>query len=374
MKMLKTWSYWEQAFYRQRWDLVVIGAGFTGLSTALHARRIHPNWRILVVDRAWPPEGASTKNAGFACYGTLGELRTDIQQMGYNAALELLIQRWEGLQYLKDFAEPKDYDFLQKGGVEVFRADQVKEYEDCLALKEQVNRDLQASFKTTVFKESNHHRHLRDAVSSVYSEPEANLNPYKLWSTLSEKAALLDIKLLPGLKVCDWEMRRDAWFLQADSGLELSTRRVIWCTNGFSETSLNANIKAVRNQVVLSKPMSLPFGKENYHSEQGFYYFRAVDGRLLLGGARNKFSEQETTSDLGNTENLIVHLKAYAQEVIGLADFEIEYQWSGILGLRAGSKQPKIEEIKPGMFLAAGFGGMGVALSVYSGKLAAEML
>jgi len=48
------------------YDLIVVGAGFTGLSTAIHFKKHHKKANVLVLDRGIFPSGASSKNAGFA--------------------------------------------------------------------------------------------------------------------------------------------------------------------------------------------------------------------------------------------------------------------------------------------------------------------
>lgn len=64
--MLKTkkWSYWEQKSYINEIDLIVIGAGIVGYSTALFYKKRHPKSKILILERGILPSGASTKNAG----------------------------------------------------------------------------------------------------------------------------------------------------------------------------------------------------------------------------------------------------------------------------------------------------------------------
>jgi len=70
-------SYWEEKYYFEDNDLVVVGAGIVGLSTAIAAKILQPNLKILVLERSTLPSGASTKNAGFACFGSVTELLSD---------------------------------------------------------------------------------------------------------------------------------------------------------------------------------------------------------------------------------------------------------------------------------------------------------
>lgn len=69
-------SYWEQKNFF-RYELIVIGSGFTGLSTAINFKKKNPKARVLILEKGVFPTGASTKNAGFACFGSLTEILDD---------------------------------------------------------------------------------------------------------------------------------------------------------------------------------------------------------------------------------------------------------------------------------------------------------
>ena len=57
-------SFWERESFAQ-YDLIVIGAGITGLSTAASFKEKHPAADVLVIEQGTLPLGASTRNAGF---------------------------------------------------------------------------------------------------------------------------------------------------------------------------------------------------------------------------------------------------------------------------------------------------------------------
>jgi glycine/D-amino acid oxidase-like deaminating enzyme len=74
-------SFWEQKELIH-YDYIVVGSGITGLSTACVIKERKPNAHILVLERGLLPTGASTKNAGFACIGSLSEKVYDLALMG----------------------------------------------------------------------------------------------------------------------------------------------------------------------------------------------------------------------------------------------------------------------------------------------------
>ena len=115
-------SYWEQAFtdkaaallssgfsVSNNWDVVVVGAGIIGTSTAISLLDRDPSLRVAVVDRSFPPRGATLRNAGFACFGSLSEIASDIQFQGADVARDIVRQRIEGLAQLQQRVEPTQH-------------------------------------------------------------------------------------------------------------------------------------------------------------------------------------------------------------------------------------------------------------------------
>ena len=90
--MLKNdqWSYWERTQFMNEIDFIVIGAGIVGYSTALRLKKLHPNSRVVILERGNLPSGASSKNAGFACFGSASEIYDDIQEFGEEIVWETL--------------------------------------------------------------------------------------------------------------------------------------------------------------------------------------------------------------------------------------------------------------------------------------------
>ena len=71
-------SYWEIKTWLTDIDFTIIGSGIVGLNTALELRNNYPKAKILILEKGRLPQGASTKNAGFACFGSLSEIIDDL--------------------------------------------------------------------------------------------------------------------------------------------------------------------------------------------------------------------------------------------------------------------------------------------------------
>ena len=94
-------SFWEQQTL-MNYDFVVVGAGIMGCSVAFELRQKYPQAKIVVLERGVFPTGASTKNAGFACFGSPTEILSDIKLLGEKKAFEIIWQRFEGLKILSE--------------------------------------------------------------------------------------------------------------------------------------------------------------------------------------------------------------------------------------------------------------------------------
>ena len=103
-------SIWElETFYRKR-DVIIIGAGFTGLWTAISIKEKFPEKSVLVIERSAIPIGASTRNCGFACFGSLTEIISDVEKMSWQKTLELVTMRFEGMQKIKTYFKADTID------------------------------------------------------------------------------------------------------------------------------------------------------------------------------------------------------------------------------------------------------------------------
>ena len=63
-------SFWEKDSYYADTDIVIIGAGLMGLWSAYELKKAAPSLSITILEKNATPLGASTRNAGFACFGS----------------------------------------------------------------------------------------------------------------------------------------------------------------------------------------------------------------------------------------------------------------------------------------------------------------
>jgi gamma-glutamylputrescine oxidase len=106
----------------------------------------------------------------------------------------------------------------------------------------------------------------------------------------------------------------------------------------------------------------------------GYYYFRNIDGRVLLGGGRNMDFKKENTLSFDLNQNIQKVLDQMLKTMIlPNTKHEVDYRWTGIMGV-GKEKKPIIKLHSKDVVLAVRMGGMGVAIGSMVGEEAAKLI
>jgi len=362
-------SFWEKKSFLN-YDYIIVGSGILGLSTACEIKETYPDKEILVIERGIFPTGASTKNAGFLCYGSLTEILSDIKLKGEDNAVSLIDKRWQGIQLLKKRVSESKMGYYNYGGYELID----DKFVSALEKVEYVNNLLKDIFPYKVFTVNN------DAINTfgfnksfvralVYSPYESQLDTGLLMQTMLKYVHFLGIHLINGCMVneidgssrevkvmCEHNILKEA--------VTFTAKQVIVCANAFMEKLFpELEVKPGRGHVLVTEPIEGLKIKGVYHYDEGYYYFRNYENRIIFGGGRNlDFAEEETTEFEFN-QKIINDLEDKLQNIIipGIK-YEVEDRWTGIMGFTA-DKLPMVKKINDNVIAAISCNGMGVALS-----------
>ncbi|SEF53992.1 Glycine/D-amino acid oxidase [Halpernia humi] len=365
-------SFWElETFYRKR-DFIIIGAGFSGLWTAISLKEKFPEKSILVIERNSVPIGASTRNAGFACFGSLTEILSDADKMGWQKTLDLVKMRFEGLQKIQKYFKPEDIDFERVGGYEILNN------AEPLERLVEVNEKLKSitGLEKTFFlcQEKTVEFGLKNTTFLVENPCEGSLHPGKLVHKLLHKCQNLGIEFLFGTSVLEiFENEKEVKI--NTKNFQIKAEKLVIATNAFAKDLIkNLDLTPVRGQILLTKPIKDLKLKGTYHYDEGYIYFRNVGNIVLLGGARNLDFKTEETTEFEITEFLQNYLEKFLAEVIlHKQSFEISSRWTGIMAV-GKEKSPIVKQISNRQFCAVRLSGMGVALAPKLGEQIAEMI
>lgn len=372
-------SYWEKESLLH-FDVAVIGGGITGLSAAISLKEKHPDLSVAVFERGVLPSGASTRNAGFACIGSAAEMLSDLRSSDEKEVVSLVEMRLKGLQLLRARLGDSKIRYQENGSYELLTAEELYVLDSISRLNNLLKSiagrkvfSIEPPEKIQDFGLSNH-----SFKAIVSNACEGELHSGEMMKNLSLLAMQHGVQLFYGsgvLKVI--ENNNDVSFLVSRNiGIEkvlFTAKRLIAAVNAFTNQIFEVDdVLPGRGTVLITRPVPQLAFKGIFHFQEGYYYFREMDGRVLFGGGRNlDFKAETSTSFDVNPAIYEALLEKLSNDILPNQPFEIDMTWSGIMAF-GKSKMPELKWLSPKIFGAYKMGGMGVAIGSLAGEIAAE--
>lgn len=369
--MKQDFSFWEQDGFTPTQEICIIGGGLTGLNTGISILQKSPETTVSIIERTWLPLGASTRNAGFACFGSPTEILSDIKSMGKKEAVQLIGRRWKGLQLMLNRIDPLQIDYDNSGGYEMI-SDQIwlKIANEIPLLNQMIESEI--GLKDT-FQKAEIPDGIEGFDHAVFNPYEGQLHPVKLVLQLQQIFKSLGGNIFTGIEVSQLEEVKDQILIHCKRAPLLKAQKVIVTTNAFAKSLLpNLLVRGARNHVLVTSPIKDLKWKGTFHVDEGYIYFRNVGNRILLGGARNSDIDNEFTTEFGENQKVKDALYAFMKKHFGIDHtISIDYSWSGIIGV-GDTKTPIVSRISNRIWAGVRLSGMGVALSSLIGEELAE--
>ena len=349
--------------------MCVIGAGFTGISTALHlAER---GYDVHVVEANKVGWGASGRNGGQMISGIAGEENI---AKHYGKDVEELFgeMRWAGHDIIRERVQTYD-----------IRCDLKFGYLD-VAIKERHLRDMEADYERLGKANFSHEFKLlskeetcetigTDAyIGALLNMGNGHLHPLNLCIGEARAAESLGVKIYENSKVLNIE--RDKRPKVVTQGGSVTADSVVIAGNAyhFLERKLRGIMFPVNSFIVATEPLSnevvaainpkdLAVCDPNFVLE----YFRlSADKRLLFGGRFNYFGDDPAVIKRRHRKKLS---RLYPQ----LANIKIDYAWGGTIGVPI-KRVPLMGRISPNIFYCQGYSGHGVNVTHLAGQILAD--
>jgi glycine/D-amino acid oxidase-like deaminating enzyme len=355
----------------QQADVIVIGAGFTGLSTALHLREAGVD--VAVVEAAEPGWGASGRNNGqviptlsrpdpediIAKHGAVGE--RFVAMLRDSASTLFDVTRRHNIE-----AEQEQAGWVQPvhspGRIKIAER-RVKQWSKFGAPVELLSRD-----------------EVRDMTGSdawyggFWNRAGGHVNPLALARGLARAALGLGARIYARSPAISFERSNDTWIVKTAKG-EISGRALVMATNAYSGEFSKSLVPAIATEVmpVLSWQMStqslsdnvrktiIP-GRQAMSDTHGELYFARYDARnrLITGGA------------VFGPGNKVERIKARVTERLQrlwpqIGDVSFDHVWNGYVGMTADFL-PRIHRLGPNAYGWTGCNGRAVALTIPLGR------
>lgn len=370
-------SFWEREHYFNQIDVVIAGSGIVGLHAALELKKKSPALKILVAERGALPSGASTKNAGFACFGSMTELIDDLSHRSEDEVFRLVERRYRGLKKLRGNIGDAKMKLEMLGGYEVF--DTKEQYEECADRMNEFNTRMES-----ITGMSETYVNADDKIESfglgkvrhmIHNRGEGQIDTGRMMSALIDKVKSAGVKILSGLEIVRIEQEDHGLTLITSNGYSIPAKKLIICTNGFAQQLLpDEDVEPARAQVLITNEIPGLKLQGAFHYEKGYYYFRNVGDRVLFGGGRNLDFTAERTTAHALTELVQNKLDELLQTMIlpGMK-YSVDMRWAGTMGV-GQTKSPIVKKITENIFCAVRMGGMGVALGSLTGEEVAQLV
>lgn len=369
--------FWEQNYWPNHPDFTIIGAGIVGLSAAIEIKNRTPKASVHILEKSPLGAGASSRNAGFTCFGSPTELLADLTVMPAEELIDLIRMRWSGLQILLERCGKSAIDFHNWGSTECFLPEAKDQYQQAKTKLSFLNELVQNAIQLPLcFSDQNIQSHGFNLHNSgLFNQYEGQIHTGKMYQKLEQIALQKGVIISRGaeIKSIDFEEHPVLHFQEQLPSIRVN--KLLICTNGFSKNLLpKIDCSPSRAQVLVSSPIpNLPL-KGTFHMDEGYYYFRNVGNRVLLGGGRNLDIAGETSSQRDLNEKIQIELeKLLRNRILPKQEFCIDYQWTGIMGI-GKVKKPIIEQHGNHCLIGVRLGGMGVAIGSDLGNQMAEII
>ncbi len=352
-------------------DVCVIGAGFTGISTALHLAERGYNVHVVEANRVgW---GASGRNGGQMIGGIAGEKHV-AKHHGRDVEELFGELRWAGHEIIRERVETYAIDCdLKYGYVDV-------------AIKKRHMDDIHHDFER--LQKSGFPHEVRvlsreetrvvtgsDAyIGALLNMGNGHLHPLNLCIGEANAAASLGATIYEQSPVIDIQ-HGDKARVVTDNG-SVSADAVVIAGNAYHylERKLRGILFPVNSFIVATEPLSedivaainphdLAICDPNFVLE---YYRLSADKRLLFGGRLNYFGDDPRVIE-------VQHRRKIARHYPQLANVKIDYAWGGRIGVPV-NRVPQMGRISPNVFYCQGYSGHGVNVTHLAGQIMADAI
>lgn len=352
-------------------DVVIVGAGYTGLSAAITLARAGRS--VQVFDRQRPGEGASTRNGGIAS----GSLRPGLAELsakygaerGRGVLMESKLAREDLAKFIRE--EAIDCDFKMTGRF-TGAADPVafeKLSRDADMLRREFGIDARAvprAEQKDIIGTDLYH-------GGLYRTDIGGLHPAKFHRGQLQVAQKAGVVIHGETAVLGHERQGSSYVVRTARG-DVTANALIMATNGYTDAAdkwLRRRLVPVRSRIIATAPLSgnlmkqlMPKGAMAGDTRRLLYYYRpSPDGTRILYGGRDGNVAGE-----GNGATTLLK-RGLVQVFPILADVELTHSWFGYVAMNR-DMFPRIFH-RNGVGYATGYCGSGLVWAPWAGKMAA---
>ena len=358
-------------------DYLIIGAGYTGLSTARKLSEIDNSKKIIIIDAQLAGEGGSSRNSGYLVDTTLNDGFTSNKDIkNYKKKVKIYNLGIEAVKrYVKEYQVDCDWNDSGK----YFASSKLEDEEKAKSFS---NLLTNLNFGNKILYKEDLKKNLGTSFYSigVYTNGGILLNPAKLVRSMIDTLPE-NIELFENTQLFNWKARNHKIECQFKNN-KIITNNIIFCNNGFLR-SLNIK-KNYSFPITLTASMTRPLSDKEFQSigsplEWGVLPIRPMGATIRLTKDRRiliRNTAEIRNPNLMNENDLNKRVKLHNSGIKkrfpNLPDNLIEDSWSGIV-CRSGNSSQIFERIDKNIYVAGCYNGSGIGVGTLFGEQIAIM-
>lgn len=368
-------------------DVAVIGAGFTGLSTAYHARKADPSASVAVVDGECVAFGASGRTSGWVVPVPVLDPPTARILYGQQKLVELQDFAWSGVDYVRDLItrEKMDSDFEVPGVTFTTLRGHEKKIEQFTKywMDQPRSRDCEALDRAAVSEALN-----SDAFAGGCRMPHSGqVNPVKHARELKRIAVEAGAQVFEQTPVVGLEDDGKRFTLKTPEGV-LRAKHLVLGTNGFTHL-LPPELGLRRAQIpmhvyqLITEPLTKADWAALGWKHRGQFYDKTTycpatcrptaDGRLQFNLCDIYLGRGRSMDESHRLKFYTAAERMFEKTFPVFKNLKIAQRWSGACSIPFDVR-PQVGSLRGGrLSYAFGYSGAGVMMSQNFGRILADL-
>ena len=359
-------------------DVTIVGAGFTGLSAALHLSEM--GYNVCLLEAVEVGFGASGRNGGQVIPGIKLQPAEILKRFGQEQGEGVIRSTNESAKLVYQLIEKHDIncDLRKNGYIQLAFS---KQSLTALQQRLEIHKQYDAPLRLLDADETSEILGTQDYIGGLLDADGGGLQPLSYARGLAEAAHKQGAQIYQHSPLTSLKSQGEHWLATSNSG-EVRSKYVLLCTNGYGNLAgRKNNWPGLADSVIplysfqaattpLPKELRaeiLPHDHVVADTRRLLNYFRLdAEGRLIMGG-RGGVNDARSQNDYS-------HITARLHEIYPqLAVQPFEYYWSGRVAITL-DHAPHLHQLAPTVFAAQGYNGRGVGMATLTGKWLADIV